>query len=93
MAAIIISLQFDHDEVRRAVNAQEIDAALRVLPLGELLSDHEDIVGDDRDVGPQKALKIAPLLHALLRERGGGKWLDRVLGELVHGHCADCTGP
>jgi hypothetical protein len=37
VAAVLRPLQFDHDEVRVAVHAEEVDAALAFVPLAELL--------------------------------------------------------
>lgn len=45
MPALVVTLELDHDEAGVAVDPEQIDAPLGVLPLAELLGDDENIGG------------------------------------------------
>ena len=82
VAAVLGPLELDHHEVRVAVDAEEIDTPARLVPVPELLRDDQRVRSDDRDVCPQKALQVAPLLQLRDAECGlaerpdflAGKW-------------------
>ena len=67
MPAALGALEFNHDEVRVVVEAEQIHAAFAVLPVAELLGDHHHAGRDDLDGGGR--LAASDLLH--LDGRGG----------------------
>lgn len=86
VASILRALQLDDDQVGPAVDREQVDAALAVLPVAELLRDHQQVVGEDADLLAEHALEVLPLLDALLREGGGGQGSEGVVADLEEGH-------
>ncbi len=63
VAAILIALEFDDDEPGFAVEAEQVDAAGAVGPIGELLRQHEQAVLQRIDAGGEQALQVAAFLE------------------------------
>jgi hypothetical protein len=68
------TLQLDDDEVGVSVDAEEIDASFRVLPVTELLADDHDVGRDNVHTLAQEPLPIAAFAQTVIRE---GRLLER----------------
>ena len=64
-----IALELDDHEVCVSVDRQEIDTTPTILPIAELLGDHQEVGVDDLDVLLEQPLKVLPLAKPFSRER------------------------
>lgn len=51
VSTILRALQFDHDEIRALVDAEEVDPTSAVLPVSKLLGDHQRVGREHIDPG------------------------------------------
>ena len=79
MPAVFRAFQFDNDQIRAFVDAQQIDAPPAVLPFAELFGNHQRIGRDCFNMGLKEALQVTPLAEALLGERGPFEGRDVVV--------------
>lgn len=56
VASVLRSLQLDHNEMTLAVDGQEVDSATGILPVAELLRDHEKLFVNHFDLIANQAL-------------------------------------
>ncbi len=84
--AIVGSLEFDNDEVRAAIDAEQVDAPATVLELPELLGDDQRVGADDLHMFAQQALQIAALLHGGGDVAGGRNLDQRLARHLIKRH-------
>lgn len=86
MASGFRSLQLDDDEPAGGVDGEEINPSPGVLPSAVLLGDYQEVVAERRDVVPQEALEIVPLVHVQRSELLDGKLGEVVVADVVEGH-------
>ena len=86
MPAGLVTLELNHDEVGVAVDAQQVDAAAGLVPVGELLGDHQHAGGDDLDLVAEQPLQLAALADAVVAEAFVRQLDEGVFCQLEDGH-------
>src|SRR5262249_58663045 len=82
----VVPLQLDHGETACLIDRQQIDTAAGVLPVAELLGDHEQVVSEDAYLVADDPLQVCPLVEPEVRERGGLVENQPGFGYLVQRH-------
>ena len=70
MAAVLGALQLDDDQICVAINRQQINPPLAVIPLGEFFRNHKGFRGDHVDLSLQQSLEVGAFAYFLVRESG-----------------------
>ena len=91
MPAIFGTFQFDNDQIRTFVDAEQIDSTSAVFPFAELLGNHQRIGCDHVDLSFEEGLEVLPFVEALLGERGPFEGHDVVVFYLVNRHGQVCA--
>jgi hypothetical protein len=91
--AILRSLELDHDEIGVAVNSEQIDSPLALVPFAEFLGNDQRVRRDYLNLLHEETLEIVPLVDALTGKCRLSKFGDRGLGEFVECHGSPKRGP
>ena len=68
------------------VDRQEVDPALAVVPLSELLGEDVEVVPEDLDLRPEEPLDVGSLPDSHVSERLLGDGPEGTVGHFVEGH-------
>jgi len=86
VAPVLGALQLDDHQPGLLVDRQEIDPALAVVPLGELLREDVQFISQDLNLRPEEPLDVGSLPDSHVGEGLLRDGSERAVGHFVEGH-------